>query len=629
MTSAASERITGLLSALSAGDTSAGVAIVQEAVGEASDALPTLLRTAAFHVVREPMYYKKLLNLWVRSGRPELKPAARAIRIELLSDGTVNGIAPYLELFCALYGLSATIEIGAYDSVEHVAFSGDTASGFDITLVLLSDHWLRRWIGAGPVDPARLGEAEAMLRRLVTGLDRARANPVVMSAFGPGAWAAPGSIVRTGELVGHGVAVARLNEVIVSLASPKLLILDIAHAVHRAGGAGGLATLGYLRSRAAFSEQGLLAIAREAAAGIAQVLGRSHRAVLTDWDNTLWGGEVGEVGPLGVVCGQDSPDALGYYLVQCHLRDLTGLGVVLAAISRNAPEAARILDENPDLALRRSHFSSLALGWGRKSQSVDRIREELSFGTDLMLYLDDSLVELAEVLVQHPFIDVMLAGPTPDLTLDRLTSGAFFGVLAVTNEDRVRAERTTALVQQRRQMAEAGDMRSFLASLGMRLVRSSVTADNEARVLQLLQKTNQFNLTTRRHTQSDLGRLQAEGARVGVFAYSDKFGPQGIIGVIILVPDAEAVEVETWAMSCRVLNRGVEQAMLEWIVQNAGGADIIGRYIPTEKNGLVRELYDRLGFEIVSDGPEREYRLASAARSKELTQHQLECVDGE
>lgn len=619
--------IAALLAALARDDMRAVLETVEQANLNAPDVFPAVLRTAGFHVVREPLHYRKLHNAWTRAGRPALKPAARTLKIEVISDFTAQGLAPYLEFFCALYGLHAEVRFAAYDSVEHAAYTPLAESHADVSFLLLSDHWARRWIGAGPVEAERLAEAEAVLRRLLTALSKNRVGPVVVATLGPGAWPAPGGALNASRFVGHAAALARLNDVIVGTASNRLLPLDLNQALHRAGGIDAVATAGYLRSRAAFSERGLLVIARELAAGLAQLFGRAHRAVLTDWDNTLWGGEVGELGSLGVVCGQETADALGYFLVQAYLRDLMSTGIILAAVSRNAPDVARILDENPNLALQRADFACLAIGWGRKSQSVHDVQQQLKFGTDLMLFIDDSPVELVDVLVRHPDIDVVLAGPTPEHTLDRLASGSFFGLLTVTDEDRERPARAAAIAQQHQDLAGSSDLGAFLASLGMRLTVAGVSDANAARVLQLLQKTNQFNLTNRRHTEPDLQRLKQQGARIGVFSYSDRFGPQGVIGLIILADTGDTCEIDTWLMSCRVLNRGVEAAMLTWVIREAGDREIVGRYVASEKNGLVAEHYPRLGFRRIDSDSGQVYGLSAAEHTGRPIQHYLECSD--
>jgi FkbH-like protein len=155
---------------------------------------------------------------------------------------------------------------------------------------------------------------------------------------------------------------------------------------------------------------------------------------------------------------------------------------------------------------------------------------------------------------------------------------------------------------------------------------SPVTPDNRSRVLQLLQKTNQFNVTSRRHGDKELMELLAAGAAVGVFSYADKFGPQGIIGLVILQTLGRSTHIETWLMSCRVLNRSVENAMFAWIRENSAGGPIVGEYIPTAKNGLVSDLFDRMGFSVVpGQNGSRIYEFI-AGNAEATAKHTLELV---
>jgi FkbH-like protein len=600
MTPISADPIIRLIDALRRSDESSAILLLTDPT-TTDLTFQAMVRIAAFHSATTPFYYRKVLNAWSARRRPPLKPAPRETALELVSDCTIDGVIPYLELFCAAYGLNPKITIAPFDSVEHVALASEGKSDCDVTLVFLSDYWLIKHIGLGATTNDRVAEAKHSIRLIVDGLSHRRKGQIVLSNFSFGSWPAPGSSIASGYILGHGAAISDINTFLSTLAKPRVHVLDAALASHFAGGAPVSPRLGYLRTRTFNEERGLVQLAREAASGMAQLFGRAHRALLTDWDNTLWGGEVGEAGVHQIVCGQETPDALGYYLLQSYLVALNEMGVILAAISRNDPAIARVLDENSDLALRRKHFSALELSWGNKSESVAHIQADLNFGTDLMLYLDDNPVDLAEVMTQHPFLDIVLAGPSADLTLSRLSSGRYFNALNLTREDVQRAESASTIVEQSRQMRAAADPAAFLESLGVRLSVSAVTEDNRARVLQLLQKTNQFNLTTRRHGHEELTALLDAGAAVGVFSYTDKFGPQGIIGLIILTIEETEAKIDSWAMSCRVLNRGVEEAMFRWICEKSSDKVIIGEYIPSAKNKLVSSLFDKLGFSLVAE----------------------------
>jgi FkbH-like protein len=601
-----SERVVTFLGNLIGGD---DAALIQEleSIPAEDAAYASLFRLAVFHTSRSPLYYRRLLNQWNRQGCPPLKPAPRATMIEILADGTVNGLEPYLKLFCAPYGLNATVVLGDFDAVEQQAFGEVDNSTPDFTLVVFSDYWLQRQLGTTLPSSSQIDTVKALLDGIIEGFKQRRRGHLVFASLTAGAFPPPASSVSTSQLRGWSLAIAEINLFMSQRTNARVHLLDTTVAMQLAGGNAALGNRNFLRARAPFEEAGFIALAREAATGIAQLTGRSHRALLTDWDNTLWEGEVGELGVHAIVCGQDSPDALGYYLLQVYLKNLHQQGVLLAAVSRNDPANARVLEENKELALRREHFACLALSWGSKCDSIRRIQNDFKFGPEFMLYIDDSPVDLADVLVTFPAIDLVPAGPTPEATLHRLIHPRFFNALCVTAEDLERPLRAMAFVQQERVLADAPLRDDFLASLNMHLYVSDLDCRNLERVLQLLQKTNQFNLTTRRHTETDLISLRKLAARFGVFRYVDRFGSQGIVGLIILVPEAGSMNIDTWLMSCRVLNRNVERAMFEWAKQQASGIPITGRYIATKKNGIVKDLYPSLSFEVVARGDQTEY----------------------
>jgi FkbH-like protein len=624
---ATADQTATFLAALVQGDESALLKEIDTSP-ESDSGYAALFRSAVHFAARSPLYYRRLLDNWQRRGRPALKPRTRDISIEILADGTVNGLDPYLRLFCAVYGLHARVNIGDYDSVEYEALSTSGGSNADVTLVLLSEQWVKKRLGASIPTRTQVTETETAIGNIVRGLEQRRTGHIVVANFVPGAFPAPSSSVSVPDRVGWSFVVNQLNLRLAALATHRVHVLDAANALHLAGGAHAAGQLSLLRARAPFEERGMIALAREAASGIAQLFGASHRALLTDWDNTLWGGEVGEAGVHGIVCGQDSPDALGYWLLQSYIRDLNAQGTLIGGVSRNDPGIATVLDENEDLVLRREHFAGLALSWGNKSDSVSKLQSQFKFCTEFIVYVDDNLVDLGEVLLTFPYLDIVPAGPTADVTLARLVSPRFFNALQLTHGDIDRPHHAAALERQEQLKVASGDPAAFLKSLGIKLYVSDLNADNSARVLQLLQKTNQFNVTTRRHGETEIETLRRAGSKFGVFRYVDVFGSQGIIGLIILAPDGEGMQIDSWLMSCRVLNRGVEGAMFRWVRAQCGNQPLKGQFIATAKNALVRDLFPNLGFAPTHNGhSEAQAYVFQSSDPAPCTDHPVELVD--
>jgi len=559
-----------------------------------------LLRLAIQRPGQPLLYYLKLRNLWARLGRPALKPNAARAKVVLLTDYTADGLAPLVALFAAGLGVQVEVAVAPFDSVEQLAL--DSLSSLSLTpqhtvILSLSEYWLKRYLGGGPlVAEQGLAQAQGMIEKIVTALLERQPVQVLVTNFAGRAYPRPGSLVCQGDRLGWNRAMARLGDWLGTLVGPRVALVDLAEAVFEAGGRAALGRLSYLRSKMIFEPAGTIAVARELAGALAHVSGKTHRALVTDWDNTIWGGEVADAGSHGVVCGLDSPDALAYHLVQQFIKSLPSTGVLLGAVSRNDPAVQKIFEDNQDLPLRLEDFASLQVSFTPKSAAIDRVCGDLGFGPEFLVYLDDSLFELAEVLTAHPSIDVLLAGPDGECTLRTLSEARFFNAVSLFGEDMHRAEAARALKQQRDLQAGFNSLEEFLKSIRIRLEVAPLQDRNRQRVVQMFQKSNQFNLTTRRHREQDLERLQDQGALIGVFSYEDTFGSQGVIAVINLVPRPEALVVESWVMSCRVLNRTVEQAVFAWMVGQAAGRPIRGEYLATEKNGLVKSLYERLGF---------------------------------
>lgn len=562
--------------------------------------LPALLRLAIQRPGQPFLYYLKLINLWKRLGGPMLKPNPTSRKVLLLTDATADNLPSLLKLFCAGYGVDLEVDVPPFDSVEQVALSAERTAS-DLVVLSLSEHWLARYLGTGPlVNRSALDAVRAMIGRIIAGLHHGRTGRVLVTNFVPRAYAVPAGTAKVPEATGWNQAVARLNVWLADEQDGRTHVIDLADAVYGAGGRGATGRVSYFRGKMAFEPAGLIAAAREIASAIVQLAGKSHRALVTDWDNTLWGGEVAEAGSHGIVCGRDTPDGLAYTKVQECLRGLSSIGVLLAGVSRNDPAVARVFRDNPELVLREGDFAATRVGFGPKSAAIGQVAHDLGFGTEFLVFLDDSPFELAEALAAHPYLDVMLAGPEPEATLRTLCESRFFNAVSVSGEDLHRGSAARALKDQREFQARFTDLESFLREIRIRIEVAPLTDANLPRVVQMFQKSNQFNLTTPRHGEAELRRLVAAGADVGVFSYQDAFGSQGVISVAVLVPDGGAVRIESWLMSCRVLNRTVEQGVFAWIVERAAGRDVVGEYRPTEKNGLVRGLYRSLGFELES-----------------------------
>ena len=562
-----------------------------------------MIRLASLRPEGSTLYYQKLYNIWSNLNRPSLKPNATNRKIFLLTDFTADNFPPLISLFCAAHGINVELELAPFDSIEQFAFSGSPGIMNDqIVVLIISPQWLQRYLGESALISRKdLDKVKELFSSVIDGIKSQNPSHIMVANFPGPLFSLPGGTLSLEEHLGYNLAVAEFNRWLGSLTSPNLHLLDIAEAILGAGGRKALAQTNYFRAGMFFDPKGAASVSREIALAMASVCGKTHRALVVDWDNTLWGGEVAELGWQNIVCGPDSPEGRGFLSVQKYVKDLTGLGALLAGVSRNSSEVKNTFQENKNMALTLDDFSSVQVSFNPKSASVETVSSDLGFGEEFMVFMDDSLFELAEVFTKHPNIDLLLAGPDPVDTLRNLTESRLFNTVLLSEADRSRFKNSKILKKQRELKSSFKNIDDFLKTIDIRLTIYRLEEKNKSRTIQLLQKSNQFNLTTKRYGEVDLAKLEKNDGDILVVSYEDAFGSQGIISVVILVSSEENVCIDSWVMSCRVLNRTVEQAIFSYILKISKGKTICGEYIPTEKNGLVRSLYKTLGFEKLTE----------------------------
>jgi FkbH-like protein len=313
------------------------------------------------------------------------------------------------------------------------------------------------------------------------------------------------------------------------------------------------------------------------------------KVCVVDLDNTLWGGILGEDGPDGLQMA-DSGTGLAYRRFQRSLLELRRSGILLAICSKNNPqEAIGALESHPDCLLRPTDFAHIEIGWGLKSEAIARTAEKLGLGLDSFAFIDDSPVEREQVARALPSVDVLDFPSEPTGLVRMLGEYPGFDTLRQTDEDRKRADAYQREAQRSAIKANSMSPEEFYRSLELQLGIFSARIEQAGRLHQLLMKTNQFNLTTRRMSAEDFRALLGDRAYMVVgLRVSDRFGDSGITGLAIVDqrrPDAWTVQ--DFLLSCRVLGRTVENAFLSWIVARAARAGVNSvaiQYVPTGRN---------------------------------------------
>ena len=342
-------------------------------------------------------------------------------------------------------------------------------------------------------------------------------------------------------------------------------------------------------------------LAEDWMAYIKPTLGLNRKCIVLDLDNTLWGGIVGEDGYEGIELGPKAPGA-AFVEFQRHLLSLYQRGVVLAINSKNNPEdALKVIRKHPYMVLREENFASLRINWNDKITNMREIAEELNIGLDSIVYFDDDPVNRELMLKIFPEILTVDLPNDPSLYAPILMSLNDFDVLKLTEEDTKRGQ---MYAQQRKRIElekTSTNLDDYLSQLGIRVTVKKADEFTIPRIAQLVLKTNQFNLTTRRYQEEDIMKFSKEESMLVACAQvEDKFGDNGITGAYIIKKDSPLEwTIDTFLLSCRVMGRGVEEAIMGFILKAAKKEGVItvkGQYIPTKKNKACEQFLGNLGF---------------------------------
>ncbi len=330
------------------------------------------------------------------------------------------------------------------------------------------------------------------------------------------------------------------------------------------------------------------------------------KCLVLDLDHTLWGGVLGEEGIEGIKIGGDYPGNAFLWWQQALLQ-LKRHGVILAVCSKNnAADVEEVWQKHPFLVLRRDDFSAFRINWTDKATNIRELAQELNIGLDSMVLVDDNPTEREWVKQMLPEVEVPDFPEHPyDLpAFARQLVDRYFRIYELTDDDRHKAAQYQANAQRNAEQSRFTDFEDFLRSLEMEITVEEASAFNMARLAQLTQKTNQFNLTTRRYSEAELRAMIAQGAMVYGMRVADKFGDYGITGVMIVEPESEdKAKVDSLLLSCRVLGKGIEHAFVSYVLRllaQHGFREISASYLPTRKNAQVKDFWQTFGGEPIS-----------------------------
>lgn len=549
-----------------------------------------------------------VLNCHSHAGEKDW--AAVPCRVALLRSFTVEPLLPLLKAGALLEGLDLTVHTGAFNAyAQELLDPSSSLYAFEPRVVILAiqtrDLLPELWEDFG-----RLSEDEtthvvaqtleqfecwlAAFRRSST------AHMVVHNFEHP---PQPGSgILDEQTAPGQSACITELNEGLRRVARKfeNVSILDYDGLVSRIGRDRWFDPLKWSTARFPIAPSCLIHLPKEWLRFLYAVAGPLRKVLVTDLDNTLWGGLAGEEGLEGVRLGPAYPDC-GYRHLQAAMLDLYRRGVLLAINSKNnETDARRILEGHSGMLLRPEHFAAMRINWQDKAQNLREIAAELNLGTDSLVFLDDNPVERQRIRMELPEVEVIDLPTDPMLYEAALRDCVFFERLAITDEDRARQQH----YQQQRGRVElqraAASLEEFYWSLRQTVVLSPMQPASLGRVAQLTRKTNQFNVTTKRYSEQELHALAARPDwQIWTVEVSDRFGDNGLVGVAITHSENSVCEIDTLLLSCRVIGRTVETAILAHLLaqaQQQGMRQVLGVFLPTKKNAPAAGLFRDHGF---------------------------------
>jgi FkbH-like protein len=583
-------------------------ALTSTVSGETDRPLGARLQALASHSLNESQL-NKLCNVIKKCVTADL-PMHPLIpfRLGVLSNSTVDLIVPALVATAVRHGILLECIRANYNQVIQEALSADSlinSSRPDAVLIAI-DHRalpLKSALGSAEAADEVVSNALGYLDSIRAGIETHNPRAVcIFPTFAPPPESLFGNLDRTVRGTVRD-ALGRINAgLAASLAGTTSILLDVAQIAETVGLAEWHSPEEWNLAKFPFSTKNLPLYADHVGRLIGALRGKSRKCLVLDLDNTVWGGIIGDDGLDGIHIAEGDATGEAHLTVQRMALALRERGVVLAVSSKNTDEIARLpFQKHPEMLLREEHIAVFQANWSDKATNIKAIAEELSLGIDSMVLLDDNPMERGLVRQILPQVAVPELPEDPALYARTLAAAGYFESINFSNEDTQRAGFYQDNARRITLQKKAGDVDSYLASLNMEISFQPFDATGRARIAQLINKSNQFNLTTRRYTEAEVAQVEQDPDSFTLqVRLTDSFGDNGMISVVICRKSAPAQwEVDTWLMSCRVLGRRVQDMVLKEILEHAkrrGIRKLVGVYIPSAKNALVKDHYAGLAF---------------------------------
>lgn len=544
-------------------------------------------------------------------------------KIAVLGGSTTNEVADQLGLFLLQYGIEAEFYQSEYAQYwQDAVFGNAELDAFAPDVIYIHTSW--RNISQFPAAAASAGEIDAMLEgeyarfeAMWKALEQKFHCPIIQNNFDRPNYRLMGNR-DIWDPHGRSSFISRLNQKFYAYAAAQehFYINDIDYLSADYGLTAWGDAFYWHMYKYALCLDAIPSLANSVANIIKSLYGRNKKALVLDLDNTLWGGVVGDDGVDGIAVGPEVPEGQVYAEFQSYCKALQSIGVILAVDSKNEEANALAGLNHPDGVLRPADFVAIKANWEPKDQNLRAIAAELDLGADSFVFADDNPAERAIVAAQVPGVAVpALDGAENYIKL--LDHGGYFEVTALSGEDLKKTQLYHAKAQAAQAQAAFADYGEYLDSLQMTAVIRPFEPVYIQRIAQLTNKSNQFNLTTLRCSEEEIRAMAGSADWLCLYGkLADKFGDNGVVTVVAGRQEGETLCLRLWLMSCRVLKRGMEDAMMDTLVADAAarGVKVIeGYYYPTAKNAMVRDFYAGMGFaKTAEDAGGTTWRLAVA-----------------
>jgi FkbH-like protein len=536
-------------------------------------------------------------------------------RVAFVASFTIDPVAPIVTAFGAASGLVVRTYAAGGDQWPQEAI--DPSSGLrafhpDVIVVALALEDIAPSLTDGYLglddEAVQTAIAQAISRvgEFVASLRRWSTAKILLHGFPPPVEPSLGILDGLGRR-GQADAIRAIDrgvrEQVLSL--PDVYVVDIERVIARVGYSHMHDARLWTLARVPFTAVGMQALAQEHLRYLRAFCGRARKVLAVDLDGTLWGGIVGEDGAAGIRLG-DGARGRAFVELQRVLRELTRRGVLLVINSTNNVDDAReVLERHPAMLLRPEDFAATRINWQDKATNLVELSDELGLALDSFVYVDDNAAECERIRQALPEVMTVHLAGDPATYAGTIKSLGVFDTLAMSEEDRARTVMYRDESRRRETRQAMASLEEYYASLDTELEIQPIDAVTLARAAELTQRTNQFNLTTRRFTADDLRSFLAQPEREGfVFRLRDRFGDYGIIGVALTERRDETMAIDTLLLSCRVLKRTVEDSVLSFLcarARRAGASVVEGRFRPSPKNAVAATLYESHGFSRADD----------------------------